>query len=99
MTRTQNQLYAATPISSFAQCLILFRLLPSSVATFILRCPSGYRNGYLASHALGHMIYGCNIVRHVPKCISYHKAIVVRSVCTHYFHIASILHMPWFYEI
>ena len=35
-TRTQNQLCTTTPISSFVQCLISFRLLPSSVATFIL---------------------------------------------------------------
>ena len=34
-TRTQNQLCIATPISSFAQCPISFRPLPSSVATFI----------------------------------------------------------------
>ena len=35
-TRTQSQLYAATPISSFVQCHISFWLLPSSVATFFL---------------------------------------------------------------
>ena len=35
-TRTQSQLYTATPISSFVQCLVLFRLLPSSAATVIL---------------------------------------------------------------
>ena len=34
-TRTQSQLCTATPISLFAQCLISFRLLPASVATFI----------------------------------------------------------------
>ena len=34
-TRTQNQLCTTTPISSFAQCPISFRLLLSSVATFI----------------------------------------------------------------
>ena len=35
-TRTQSQLCTATPISSFIQCQVSFRLLPSSVATFIL---------------------------------------------------------------
>ena len=35
-THTQSQLCTATLISSFAQCPISFRLLPSSVATFIL---------------------------------------------------------------
>ena len=35
-TRSQSQLCTATPISPFAQCLISFRLLPSSVAAFIL---------------------------------------------------------------
>ena len=34
-TRTQSQLCIATPISSFVQCQVSFRLLPSSVATFI----------------------------------------------------------------
>ena len=28
-------------------------------------CPPGYRNGYVTNHALGHMMYGCNIVHHV----------------------------------
>ena len=32
----ERQLCTATPISSFVQCQISFRLLPSSVATFIL---------------------------------------------------------------
>ena len=35
-TRTQSQLCAATPISSFLQCHISFRLLLSSVTTFVL---------------------------------------------------------------
>ena len=34
-TRTQSQLCIATPISSFVQCHISFRLLPSSVAKFL----------------------------------------------------------------
>ena len=33
---TQSQLCAATPISSFVQCQVSFRLFPSSVATFVL---------------------------------------------------------------
>ena len=35
-TRTQSQLCTATPISSFVQCHLSFRLLPSSIATFVL---------------------------------------------------------------
>ena len=35
-THTQSQLCTATPISSFAQCPISFRLFRSSVATFNL---------------------------------------------------------------
>ena len=35
-TRTKSQLSTATPIPSLVQCRILFRLLSSSVATFIL---------------------------------------------------------------
>ena len=35
-TRTQSQICTATPIPSSVQCLISFRLLPSSVATLIL---------------------------------------------------------------
>ena len=35
-TCTQSLLCTATPISPFVQCLILFRLLPPTVATFIL---------------------------------------------------------------
>ena len=34
-TRTQSQICTAAPISSFVQCQISFRLLPSSLATFI----------------------------------------------------------------
>ena len=34
-TRTQSQLCTATPTSSFAQCQVSFRLLPSSVATSV----------------------------------------------------------------
>ena len=36
-------------------------------------CPPGYHhNGFVATHALGHIMYG-----YVPKCKSCHKAIVV----------------------
>ena len=35
-SHTHSQLGTATSISSFVQCPILFRLLPLSVATFIL---------------------------------------------------------------
>ena len=35
-TRTQTRLCTATPISSFVQCHIWFRLLPESVGTFVL---------------------------------------------------------------
>ena len=34
-SRTQSELCTPTPISSFVQCQVLFRLLPSSVATFV----------------------------------------------------------------
>ena len=76
-------------------------------------CPPGYHhNGFVATHALGHMTYGytllpamfhwyqqCVTVRHVPKCMSCHKAIVVitgRAHCfhdyiyTYYAHLASV---------
>ena len=46
----------------------------------------GYYNGYVGNHALGHMMYGCNIVHHVPKCISYYKATVVIIGRAHCFH-------------
>ena len=38
LTRTQSQLCTATPISSFVQCQVSFRLLLSSAATFIYEC-------------------------------------------------------------
>ena len=45
-------------------------------------CPPGYHhNGFVATHALGHMMYG-----HVPKCMSCHKAIVVVTGRAHCFH-------------
>ena len=37
-TRSKSQLCIATPILSFIQCLISFRLLYSSVATLCVRC-------------------------------------------------------------
>ena len=69
-------------------------------------CPSSYHhNGFVATHALGHMMYGwCTWVHnghitehHVPKCMSCHKAIVMitsRAHCFHnniyYAHLASV---------
>ena len=44
-----------------------------------------YHNGSVATHVLEHMMYGCNIVYHVPKCMSCHKAIVVISGREHCF--------------
>ena len=39
-------------------------------------CIAGYhRSGFLANHALGHMMWG-----HVPKCMSCHKATVVINI-------------------
>ena len=54
-------------------------------------CPPGYHhNGFVATHALGHMMYGSHDVRltvhHVPKCMSCHKAIVVITGRAHCFH-------------
>ena len=60
-------------------------------------CPPGYHhNGFVAAHALGHMMYGYNstscaqvhhvTVHHVPKCMSCHKAIVVITGRAHCFH-------------
>ena len=41
-------------------------------------CPPGYQHhGFVVTHALGH---------HVPKCMSYHKAIVVITGRAHCFH-------------
>ena len=65
-------------------------------------CPPGYHhNGFLATHALGHMMYivcpkmMCIVcphevhrvtVHHVPKCMSCHKAVMVITGRAHYFH-------------
>ena len=58
-------------------------------------CPPGYHhNGFVATHALEHMMYGCvhdvrfvrSTVHHVPKCMSCHKAIVVIIGRVHCFH-------------
>ena len=44
-------------------------------------CPPGYHhNGFVATHALGHMMYI------MPKCMSCHKAIVVITERAHCFH-------------
>ena len=43
-----------------------------------IMCPPGYHhNGFVATHALGHMM---------PKCMSCHKAIVVITGRVHCFH-------------
>ena len=54
-------------------------------------CPPGYHhNDFVATHALGHMMYGssCAVhstVHHVPKCMSCRKAIVVITGRAHCF--------------
>ena len=49
-------------------------------------CPPTYHyNGFVATHALGHMMYSCAIHR-VTKCMSYHKAIVVTTGREHCFY-------------
>ena len=49
-------------------------------------CSPGYHhNGFVVTHALGHMMYGC-AHHHVPKCMSCHKAIVVITGRAHFFH-------------
>ena len=48
-------------------------------------CPPGYyHNGFVSTHALGHMMYGYTLL--VTKCISCHKAIVVITGRAHCFH-------------
>ena len=50
-------------------------------------CPRSYHHdGFVATHALRHMMYGWATVHHVPKCMSCHKAIVVITGREHYFH-------------
>ena len=49
-------------------------------------CPRGCQNGSVANYALAHMMYGCNIIYHVPKCMSCQKAIVVITGRAHRFH-------------
>ena len=52
-------------------------------------CLPGYHhNGFVVTHALGHMMYGtsCTTVHHVPKCVTCHKAIVVITGRAHCFH-------------
>ena len=48
---------------------------------------SGYHgSGFVATHVLGHMMYGWWTEHHVPKCISCHKTIVVitgRAHCSY----------------
>ena len=41
-------------------------------------CPPGYHhNGFVAAHALGHMMNNVATVHHSPKCMNCHMAIVV----------------------
>ena len=41
-------------------------------------CPPGYyHNGFVATNALGHMMFGSSTIHHVPKCMSCHKATAV----------------------
>ena len=48
-------------------------------------CPPGYHHqGFVATHALGHMMHGWT-VHNVPKCMSCHKAIVVITGRAHCF--------------
>ena len=50
-------------------------------------CPPGYHhNGFVATHALGHMMYEHITVHHVPKCMSCHKATAVITGRAHCFH-------------
>ena len=49
-------------------------------------CPPGYHNnGFLATHALGHIMNNVATVHNVPKCIIYQRAIAVtaRAHCFH----------------
>ena len=49
-------------------------------------CPPGYHhNGFVATHALGHIISTVGNVNHVLKSMSCHRAIVVtgRTHCSH----------------
>ena len=58
-------------------------------------CPPGYHhNGFVATHALGHIT-----IHHVPKCMSCHKAIVVITGKAHCFMTAYILRSSCFCEI
>ena len=46
-------------------------------------CPPGYHhNGFVATH----WYQQCGTVHHVPKCMSCHKAIVVKTGRAHCFH-------------
>ena len=55
-------------------------------------CPPGYHhNGFVATHALGHMMSKCMSKCMMskcmmPKCMSCHKAIVVITGRAHCFH-------------
>ena len=48
-----------------------------------MRPPDYHYNGFVATHALGHMMYG--MMHTMPKCMSCHKAIVVITGRAHCF--------------
>ena len=51
-------------------------------------CPPRYhRNSSVTIHALGHMMYGCQVL----KCMSCHKAIVLMTRSGHCFHDSNVL--------
>ena len=58
-------------------------------------CPPGYHhNGFVATRALGNMMYGSFwVLHHVPKCMSCHKAIVVITGRAHCFHDYVYIHI------
>ena len=45
--------------------------------------PSYYYNGFVANHALGHIINNVVTVHHVPRCMICHMAIVVTETGGH----------------
>ena len=59
-------------------------------------CLPGYHhNGFVTTHALGHMM--CRTVHHVPKCISHHKAIGVVTGRGHCFHDCKYVYIYIYY--
>ena len=54
-------------------CLHIYHIYHIYVIMKIMY-PPNYHNGSVANHALGHMMFVCNIVHHLPKCMSCLKA-------------------------